>query len=39
LAVLEDNRKKGGKKKSKFMARLEDAMKASEEAKKGKKKK
>ncbi len=38
LAVLEDNRKKGGKKKSKFMAKLEDAMKASEEAKKGKKK-
>ncbi len=39
LAVLEENRKKGGKKKSKFMAKLEDAMKASEEAKKGKKKK
>ncbi|MCF6360580.1 MAG: membrane protein insertase YidC [Cyclobacteriaceae bacterium] len=38
LAVLEDNRKKGGKKKSKFMAKLEDAMKASEEAKKAKKK-
>ncbi len=39
LAVLDENRKKGGKKKSKFMAKLEDAMKASEEAKKGKKKK
>ncbi len=37
LAVLQENRKKGGKKKSKFMAKLEDAMKASEEAKKGKK--
>lgn len=39
LAILEENRKKGGKKKSKFMSKLEDAMKASEEAKKGKKKK
>lgn len=38
LAILEENRKKGGKKKSKFMAKLEGAMKASEEAKKGKKK-
>ncbi len=38
LAALEENRKKGGKKKSKFMAKLEDAMKASEEAKKAKKK-
>ena len=39
LAILEENRKKGGKKKSKFMAKLEGAMKASEEAKKVKKKK
>ncbi len=39
LAILDENRKKGGKKKSKFMAKLEGAMKASEEAKKGKKKK
>ncbi len=39
LAILEENRKKGGKKKSKFMAKLEGAMKASEEAKKTKKKK
>lgn len=38
LAILEENRKKGGKKKSKFMAKLEGAMKASEEAKKTKKK-
>jgi YidC/Oxa1 family membrane protein insertase len=38
LAVLEENRKKGGKKKSKFMSRLERAMKASEEAKKEKNK-
>ena len=37
-AVLDENRLKGGKKKSKFMAKLEGAMKASEEAKKGKKK-
>lgn len=33
-AVLDENRKKGGKKKSKFMTRLEGAMKASEEAQK-----
>ncbi len=39
LAVLDENRKKGGKKKSKFMAKLGEAMKASEETKKGKKKK
>ena len=39
LAILEENRQKGGKKKSKFMAKLEGAMKASEEAKKTKKKK
>jgi len=38
LAILDENRKKGGKKKSKFMSKLEGAMKASEEAKKGKKK-
>ena len=37
-AVLDENRLKGGKKKSKFMAKLESAMKASEEAKKIKKK-
>lgn len=36
-AILEENRKKnkGGGKKSKFMAKLEEAMKASQEAKKG----
>ncbi len=37
-AILEENRKKiaaGGGKKSKFMAKLESAMKASEEARKG----
>lgn len=39
LAILEENRKKGGKKKSKFMTKLEGAMKASEEAKKAKNKK
>lgn len=35
--ILEENRKKnlGGGKKSKFMAKLEEAMKASEEARKG----
>ena len=39
-AILEENKKKNqNKKKSKFAARLEDAMKASEEAKKKKSKK
>jgi len=37
--ILDENKKKSGsKKKSKFQQRLEDAMKASEETKKGKKK-
>ena len=37
-AVLDENRiKNKGKKKSKFQQRLEKAMKASEESKKGKK--
>jgi YidC/Oxa1 family membrane protein insertase len=36
-AILEENKKKNkNKKKSKFQARLEDAMKASEESKKNK---
>ncbi len=39
LAILHENRKSGSKKKSKFMTKLEEAMKASEEAKKEKKKK
>ena len=34
--ALEENRKKGGRKKSKFMSRLEDAMKANEEVQKQK---